>query len=331
MKCKSCEGTDFQATHRNHLERVAYYAIPFHVLECQGCNEHRWGLQWKPADKFQWIGHGATLLILLALITVPFLLSAPEPEQAAEQQAQLESEPVSPGDAALLEEQVEGAVEEQDVKTAPSGAPSAAESQQAVTDVSPANDEGLFASADPYKDQPEPSAFVLQRAQENGGSPPLISIDDKQEEPVAQTPEPAKPETRAVKINSQPPAKQEPKRKPSLQELPQSGNGVVLAVRHGLQQPGIYALTLEANQPFAAPRAAVSLADNRQYIDIPGAWQAGSNVDNRLAVEGFPLDAIRFGFGESRLRIVFDFSEPMAKPEVSLEGNQIRFLLKAAP
>jgi hypothetical protein len=326
MKCKECEGEDFQGAHRNVAERIAYYAVPFHVLECLGCGAYRWGLALKPAEKYQWVGHIATPLVLLLGFWGMFALFGGESSDIpASEQAEISEQAMPDGEA-----QAAGMAdtEQSQSDSAPSQAAAAGDSPGAE-------------AADPYQDSREISERVYQQALKNGGSPPPPNVstgaETMKEEP---TPEPvttakveaaSKPVTTA-KLEGEPPPAPPPRRKPALEQIPQetaSQQGIVQGISHQINADGSLSLTLSANADFPAPKAAVSLSD-KQYVDIPGDWRAANGVANHLDISGFPVVRIRFGFGNERLRVVFDQTQQLPKPEVINNGQQLTFILRGS-
>ena len=331
MKCKSCEGNDFSARHRNVGERVAYYAVPFHVFECNECGEHCWGLRLKPEEKFQWVGHIATPLVLMGLFYLVFTLfsgDAPaESPLAEETPAEVSSE------AATIEDQSTSPAIDQDLVGSSEQMVATTPSQESST--SDAED-GVSGTA-AYEDSTAVSAFVRQQAIRNGGKPPNITLDtpDSSPEEIAMNkkPQPAERESAETgRINSQPPpAEPPPRRKPALESLPEAKGQesyVVQSVSYSVSDDRTFELVLNTSGSSFQPKPPVMLGDHRQYIDIPGNWQAANGIANRLEVRGFPLEAVRFGFGDERLRVVFDLTEPMAELEVSQSRNQVRLLLR---
>lgn len=335
MKCKGCEGSSFQAAHRNLGERVLYYVSPFHVFECKDCAAHKWGFGFKPEEKWQWVGHIGTPLLLITLIYGGVLLFSSSPEEPIAAPSE-----VSASEVESTQEETPAPAEKAET-TPMNNEPDLSNDQASAaspddTEASPAPlEQTSFDDPEPdsYRDSSEISDFVRQQAIRNGARLP------QPDQPVAQTQTDAD-NTQALptaspaiaKQENQPPPKPPPKRKPALQSLPDqtTGVGIVQQVQQRLNDDGTFTLVLTASQAFPQPRAAIELGDHRQYIDVPGSWQAAAGVANRLSVAGFPMEAVRFGFGESRLRIVFDFTQPMAKPQITRQGQELTLILGPA-
>ena len=334
LTCKSCGSEDVRPSHRNPVERILGYMIPFRTFRCNSCEHRFWGLMPWPYERNQMIGYAATLVVLLLMFTLPFMMggSKAEPEPEA-----VQAEVVDNPEAG---ETQTGATPTEPIgdQTQPATENTAADQTQPAEQPSGTNQAGAGESQE-STDQPAAagesgkttvSPFVAKQLERNGGDLSNTTVA----EPNAQ------PETEKVAVKTEPEQKVEPKRrttqskpKPKPQQrqraqAPTRAGGILESLSYTLEDGSLVVelrTDKEGGQAFYK-----DWASNRHIIDLTGSWKAGAQLARQIKVTGYPVKTIRTGFHQDYFRIVLDLNQTnVPKPQLERRGRLLR--IKLAP